>query len=128
MGGWAWILVDDHVVDSGSGVTPGPSTHNAAELTAAIEGLTHLVASGVRKVELLSDSRYVAGGMSAKACEGCTGWAHAAAKREWRTARGKPLLNRELWERLLNLDGSLAAPRARPPTIVGHERRRPLQP
>jgi ribonuclease HI len=39
---------------------------------------------------------------------GCTGWAHAAAEREWHSARGKPLLNWELWERLLELDGCLA--------------------
>jgi hypothetical protein len=28
-------------------------------------------------------------------CTGCTGWAHAAADREWLTARRKPLANRE---------------------------------
>ena len=40
--------------------------------------------------------------------DGRSGWAHAAVKREWRTTRGKPLLNRELWERLLELEGGLA--------------------
>jgi ribonuclease HI len=39
---------------------------------------------------------------------GCTGWAHAAAEREWRITRGKPLKNRDLWERLLELAGCLA--------------------
>ena len=39
---------------------------------------------------------------------GRTGWAHAAAECEWRTTRGKPLANRDLWERLLELDGCLA--------------------
>ena len=77
-------------------------------MTAAIEGLSYLVASGVRDVELLSDSRHVVGGMSSTGCTGCTGWAHAAAERGWHSARGKPLLNRELWERLLELDGCLA--------------------
>ena len=107
VGGWAWILVSEHPVASGSGKTPGPSNHQRCELTAAIEGLTYLVASGVREVELLSDSRYVVGGMSSTGCTGCTGWAHAAAEREWRTTRGKPLANRELWERLLELEGCL---------------------
>jgi ribonuclease HI len=104
VGGWAWILVSEHPIASGSGKTPDPSTHQRCELTAAIEGLTYLVASGVREVELLSDSRYVVGGMSST---GCTGWAHAAAEREWRTTRLKPLANRELWERLLELDRCL---------------------
>lgn len=108
VGGWAWILVSEHAGASGSGATPGPSTHNAAELTAAIEGLGYLVASGVREVELVSDSRYLVCGMSSNGGKGCTGWAHAAAKREWRTTRGKPLANRDLWERLLELGGCLA--------------------
>jgi ribonuclease HI len=38
---------------------------------------------------------------------GDTGWAHAAAKREWRTTRGRPFKNPDLWERLLQLEGSL---------------------
>jgi ribonuclease HI len=105
VGGWAWILVSEHAVASGSGATPGSSTHNAAELTAAIEGLAYLVASGVREVELVSDSRYLVGGMSSN---GRTGWAHAAAAREWRIRSGKPLANRDLWERLLELEGCLA--------------------
>ena len=80
----------------------------AAELTAAIEGLAYLVASGVREVELLSDSRYLVRGMSSN---GRTGWAHAAVEREWRTTRGKPLANRDFWERLLELEGCLAGGR-----------------
>jgi ribonuclease HI len=69
------------------------------------------VASGVREIELLSDSRYVVGWMSSTGCTGSTGstgWAYAAAEREWRTSRRKPLANRELWERLLELDRRLA--------------------
>jgi ribonuclease HI len=108
VGGWAWILVREHPVAFDSGKMPAPSNHQRCELTAAIEGLTYLVASRVREVELLSDSRYIVGGMSSTGCTGCTGWAHAAAKREWRTTRRTPVQNRELWERLLELDGCLA--------------------
>jgi ribonuclease HI len=108
VGGWAWILVNEHPVASGSDKTPGPSNHQRCEVIAAIEGLTYLVDSGIREVELLSDSRHVVGGMSSTACIGCTGWAHAAAERGWRSARGKPLQNRDLWERLLELAGCLA--------------------
>ncbi len=57
----------------------------------------------VREVELVSDSRYLVGGMSSN---GRTGWAHAAAEYEWRTTRGKPLAN--LGRRLLELEGCLA--------------------
>jgi ribonuclease HI len=76
----------------------------AAELIAAIEGLDHLVASGVREVELVSDSPYLVPGMTSN---GRTGWAHAAQWNRWRTARGKPLLNPELWKRILELAGCL---------------------
>lgn len=107
-GGWAWIAVRGDADTRASGPIAAPSTHQVAEVTAAIEGLTYLVASGIREVELLSDSRYVVGGMSATGCKGCTGWAHPAAQREWRSKRGKPLANRELWERLLELNRSLA--------------------
>jgi ribonuclease HI len=81
VGGWAWMLVDEHPLARASGKTLGPSNHQRCEVTAAIEGLTCLVASGVREVELLSDSRHVVGGMSSTGCTGCTGWAHAAAER-----------------------------------------------
>ena len=91
VGGWAWMLVSEHPVASGSGKTPGPSNHQRCEVTAAIEGLTYLVGSGIREVELLSDSRRVVGGMSSTGCTGCKGWAHPAAERGWRDARaGSP--------------------------------------
>jgi ribonuclease HI len=105
VGGWAWILVGDDVVACGSGVTPGSSTHQAAEVTAAIAGLSYVVAFGIREVELVSDSRYLVDGMSRN---GRTGWAHAAREFEWRTTRGQPLKNQVLWERLLELESRLA--------------------
>jgi hypothetical protein len=37
------------------------------------------------------------------------GWAPAAAERGWRSKRGKPLAYRQLWQRILELDGCLAA-------------------
>jgi ribonuclease HI len=105
--GWAWILVSDDVMDSGSGGILAPSNHQVAEVTAAIEGVTYLFASGVHEAELLSDSRYLVGGMSSTGCIGCTGWAHTAAQREWRSNAASPSRIRDLWERLLELDGSL---------------------
>jgi hypothetical protein len=38
VGGWAWILVDEHAIGSDSGVTQGPSNHQQCEVIAAIEG------------------------------------------------------------------------------------------
>jgi ribonuclease HI len=130
IGGWAWILVREHSVASASDRTPGPSNHQRCELTAAIEGLTYLVASGVREVELLSDSRYVVGGMSSTGCTGCTGLGARrcgarVALRARQAARQPGAVGatpRTGW-----LPRRQLAPRARPPAEKGHERRRPLQ-
>lgn len=127
-GGWAWIVVRGDAEIRASGPIPAPTNHQKAELIAAIEGLTYVVESGVREVELLSDSKHVVEGMRSY---GDTGWAHAAAKRAWRTTRGKPFRNPDLWERLLQLEGSLVVTCRHvpgPPAEEGHERRRPLQP
>ena len=94
VGGWAWVLVNEEVEASDKGTTPGASTHMAAEVTAAIEGLSHLIASGIREAEVLSDSRYLVGGMSATGCKGCKGWAHTASEarvaHHTRAARRQP--------------------------------------
>ena len=63
------------------------------ELTAAIEGLA-FTPSGCQ-VEVVTDSRYL--------IDGITQWIHNWRRRGWRRADGKPVLNRELWEPLLEL-------------------------
>src|SRR5690606_35497928 len=44
------------------------------------------------KVIILTDSMYV--------IRGCTEWIHGWRRRGWKTADGKDVLNRELWETL----------------------------
>jgi ribonuclease HI len=108
VGGWAWILVREHPVACDAGDTFERPNQHRCELTAAIKGLTYLLEQGIGEVELVSDSRHMVGGMSATGCTGCTGWAHAAAERGWRTTGGKPAANRELWGQLLDLDGRVS--------------------
>ncbi len=90
-GGWGAVIVtpDDRVQELGGGA--GHTTNNRMELTGPIEALRHL-----RKtpgpVALHTDSTYVIRGMR----EWIWGW----RRRGWKTAEGKDVLNRELWERL----------------------------
>ena len=48
------------------------------------------------KVRVTTDSRYVVDGIT-------KGWAQGWKKRGWKKSDGKPALNPELWERLLEL-------------------------
>jgi ribonuclease HI len=66
------------------------TTNNQMELTAAFAALERL--SKPSCVTLYTDSEYVQKGMT----EWMPGW----LKRRWKNAQGKPVANRELWERL----------------------------
>lgn len=88
-GGWAasiyWNGKGFHI-SGGEEVT----TNNRMELSAVIEALDHLEPKCL--VLLYSDSRYVVDGMNKYISK----W----KKRNWRTADGKPVSNRDLWEKL----------------------------
>jgi len=92
-GGWGAILMfgghrrelsggDDH------------TTNNRMELMGVIEGLQALKEPCV--VELYTDSKYVADGLQ-------KGWAKGWRAKGWKKSDGKPALNVDLWERLLEL-------------------------
>ena len=90
-GGWGVVVAtaDGHVVELG-GSAPH-TTNNRMELTAAIRGLER-VASAPGRVEVYTDSTYVIKGIS----EWIWGW----RRRDWKTAEGNDVLNRELWQDL----------------------------
>jgi ribonuclease HI len=66
------------------------TTNNRMELMAALEGLRALTEDC--EVELVTDSEYLKNGM--------TKWLPNWKRRNWMTAQGKPVLNRDLWEAL----------------------------
>ncbi len=92
-GGWAAILVCDGAEKTLSG-GEASTTNNRMELTAAIKGLAAL--KYPCRVTLTSDSMYLIQAVS-------LGWAKSWRARGWRRADGKPALNPDLWERLLEL-------------------------
>jgi ribonuclease HI len=66
------------------------TTNNRMELTAVIRALE--VLQRPSRVHIVIDSQYV--------LHGVTQWLAGWKRRGWRTADGKPVKNRELWERL----------------------------
>ncbi len=89
-GGWAAILRYGEKERELSGAVDR-STNNRMELTAAAEGLEAL--KQPCRVIVWTDSQYVE--------RGITTWREGWIRRNWRTAEGQPVLNRDLWERLL---------------------------
>jgi len=88
-GGWAAILrYGEHKKELyGCAVM---TTNNRMELTAAIEALRAL--RHTCEVELVTDSEYLKNGI--------TKWIQNWRRRGWKTADGKPVVNRDLWEEL----------------------------
>jgi ribonuclease HI len=71
----------------------GETTNNRMELTAAITALESL--KRPCRVRLTTDSQYLVKGMT----EWITGW----VSKNWINSKKEPVLNRDLWERLLAL-------------------------
>lgn len=70
------------------------TTNNRMELTAVIKGLEAL--NEPYRVTVVTDSKYVADAIT-------KGWVFSWKKKGWKKADGKPALNVDLWERLLEL-------------------------
>ncbi|KAB0667601.1 ribonuclease HI [Oryzomonas japonica] len=70
-----------------------PTTNNRMELTAAIEALRQLTRPC--RVILTTDSQYLVKGMT----EWITGW----QRKGWQNSKKEPVVNRDLWETLLEL-------------------------
>lgn len=100
-GGWGAIVMDEARVMELGGAEEH-TTNNRMELMAAIEALTFADTLVPEEIELYTDSEYVMKGM--------TEWVESWQKRGWRTASKKPVLNQDLWQRLiLAADGKIIA-------------------
>ena len=88
-GGWGVLAISGQDVNEWY-APERETTNNQMELMAAIMALRHLPCNS--KISLFSDSKYV--------IDGITEWLPGWKKREWRTAAGKPVKNKELWQEL----------------------------
>ena len=93
-GGWGAILLyNDYKKEMSGGERE--TTNNKMELTAAIEGLSALKEPCI--VKLYSDSKYLIDGIT-------KGWARSWRAKGWKKSDGKPALNVDLWQKILDLD------------------------
>ena len=93
-GGWAAVLVANGREKELSGAEP-LTTNNRMELLAAAEALEALTAPCA--VALHSDSAYLVNAFNDR-------WIAGWQKRGWKKADKSPVLNRDLWERLIAQD------------------------
>ena len=88
-GGWAALLLyGEHQKEISGGEKN--TTNNRMELTAAVSALE--VLNRPCEVEFVTDSQYVKNGISE--------WIKKWKKNGWRTAKGDPVLNQDLWMKL----------------------------
>ena len=92
-GGWGAILKFDKYEKEMSGGS-ADTTNNRMELSACINGLSAL--NKPCDVILTTDSKYIVDGITKK-------WAIGWKKKGWKKSDGKPALNPDLWDKLLNL-------------------------
>jgi len=92
IGGWGAVLTRGKRVQDLSG-TEKKSTNNRMELTAPIKALETL--KRPMTVEIYTDSQYVQ--------KGITNWVHNWKANGWRTANGKEVKNKDLWQELDDL-------------------------
>jgi len=92
-GGWGAVLIFGELRKEISGYEV-QTTNNRMEMMAAIQALEQLTERCV--VDLYSDSSYLVNAFNA-------GWIDGWQRRGWMTASKKPVLNQDLWQRLLAL-------------------------
>ncbi len=91
-GGWAAIVMDAVRVAEFGG-NEAHTTNNRMELMGAISALEYAGKLAPEPIELFTDSEYV--------MKGITKWIEGWQKRGWRTASKKPVLNQDLWQKLI---------------------------
>lgn len=93
-GGWGAIIIDssEKVCELGGG--EGSTTNNRMEMS-GIKGALEFLAKTPGPVEIYTDSTYV--------IRGITQWVWGWKKNNWKTADGKEVSNKDLWEDLFAL-------------------------
>lgn len=97
-GGWGAIVATDERVTELGGAEKN-TTNNRMELTAAYEALAHAATLAPSEVDIYADSSYV--------IQGSLSWGKGWRRNGWITSTKQPVLNRDLWEPLLDLLDSI---------------------
>ena len=91
--GWAAVLISGNNKKEISGGSKD-TTNNIMELTAILEALKALKVEC--EVDLYSDSAYCVNAFEQK-------WIYGWIKKNWRTADGSPVKNKEIWQEIYEL-------------------------
>ena len=91
-GGYGSLLRYGGVTKEISGCS-AETTNNRMEMMAVIEALRQL--KRPCKVRLYTDSKYV--------MKGITEWVPGWVRRNWMTSQKRPVLNKDLWEKILDM-------------------------
>ena len=91
-GGWGAIIINENNIEEIGG-RDDDTTNNRMELKAVIEALQKVTEDF--EITINSDSEYVV--------KGITLWIGGWVKRNWKTSAKKPVLNQDLWEKLLEV-------------------------
>lgn len=98
-GGWAYIYLSDGQVHEAGGAAK-PTTNNRMEIEAVIQSLEfHLENNPKKIIELYSDSTLL--------INACTKWLKNWIKNNWIKSDGAPVINQDLWQRLVPLLGKV---------------------
>ncbi len=93
-GGWGVCIVNSKQVHRIAGCED-ETTNNRMELLAVIKALTNLPLDQELSIEVITDSSYVANGMSK--------WMWGWEKKGWKISKKVELKNKDLWQRLHRL-------------------------
>lgn len=89
-GGVGIIIIDPTGKETEYSISESSTTNNRMELSAAIIGLLSIPDGST--IEVYTDSEYTKNGI--------TTWIHAWKTKNWKTARGQPVKNVDLWQML----------------------------
>ena len=95
-GGWAFVVVDQGVATYNTGGSEKHTTNNRMELTALVEACKYIDKNSTFGTQwiIYTDSAYCANCYSA-------GWWRKWMSNGWMTSQKKPVLNQDLWEKLI---------------------------
>lgn len=94
---WAYLIEYHGQQVTGTGGEYG-STNNKMEVTALVQALQYLLTHGLNHYSTIAtlDSHYVLDPIT-------KGWLSGWQRRQWVTAAGRPVANKELWQQVLQL-------------------------
>lgn len=93
-GGWAFVVVEQGIATYNTGGSEKHTTNNRMELTAILEACKYIDTQPEGRWTIYADSAY---------CINCysAGWWHKWMSNGWMTSQKKPVLNQDLWEKLI---------------------------